>query len=227
MPRDGGGRLTATAPQQPAKAGRERWTWKERSLLAAAVLLVLGAATLWLAEPNVGPDPAGSANTGVASVPTTAASHAAMPTSPSAPAGSHRSADPVAPPLPAADAAASAVALPRVQESENSMPLQAAAPKSGAADAAQCGAGAGRLAQPGQPTRAVRQGQRLRALSVHASAVRQARLGSARAVQAPATAAKSQLRPRDCYFSWMADAARVGSCTPWPVAHRSTLLLRR
>jgi type IV secretory pathway VirB10-like protein len=128
--------LTATAPQQLAEAGRERWTWKERSLLAAAVLLLLGAATLWLADPNAGPDPAGSANTGVASVPTNAVSHAAVPTSPSAPPGSHRSVDPVAPPLPAADAAASAVGLSRVQESENSMPLQAAAPKSGAADAA-------------------------------------------------------------------------------------------
>jgi hypothetical protein len=91
---------------------------------------------VWLAEPNAGPDPAGSANTGIASVPTASASHAAVPTSPSAPPGSHRSADPVAPPLRAADAAAPAVAPPRVQESENSMPLQGVAPKSGAADVA-------------------------------------------------------------------------------------------
>jgi len=136
LPIDGTGRLAAPAPQRPAEAGGERWTWKERSWLAAAVLLVLGAATLWLTEPNAGPDPVSSANTGVANVPATAASHAAVPTSPSAPPGSHRSADPGAPPLPAADAAASAVAPPQVQESEISMPLQGAAPKSGAADAA-------------------------------------------------------------------------------------------
>jgi hypothetical protein len=136
LPMDGAGRLTAAAPQELAEAGRERWTWKERSWLAAAILLVLGAATLWLAEPGTGPDPVGSANTGISSVPTTAASHAAVSTSPAAPPRSHRSADPASPPLRTADAAASAVGLPRVQESESSMPLKGAAPKSGAADAA-------------------------------------------------------------------------------------------